>query len=271
MKKILLVLAVLVISLSLVSQSIVELPYVCNFESEADFNNNWTIENVNAEGDGENSGFWIYSPDYFGIEASGSVVYASSSTNSGDDWTITPGFNLVQGVEYELGFSYASLFSGYPAYLAVYIGTNAMAADMGTLIHDFTSYDNTNFSSFITTITVETTGTYYIGFHDYGPGGGYGGQTIDDFALAQAPLKIENNSQQEFSIYPNPANDFIQISEGQCENYKIYNIEGKIVQEGQLSTCVNSISLNSLTDGVYFLNVECENQQPKSKKFYIIK
>ncbi|PLX09292.1 MAG: hypothetical protein C0596_01720 [Marinilabiliales bacterium] len=250
------------------SQSIVELPYETSFESETNFENEWVIENINSEGDSPSYGFWIYSPDYFGIDESGSVVFISSSTNPADDWLISPGFNLEPGIEYSLNFAYASLFSGYPASLEVYLGNSNSYESMNVLVNDFGAYDNTDFSIYSTSITVETSGTYYIGFHDYSPIGGYGGETIDDFSFIQTPMGINDISvANSIEIYPNPTTNFVYVNQ-EYLSYKIYSIDGKLIQTGNYE---QKISLDNFNDGVFFLILECDNQTFSSYRLFVNK
>lgn len=271
MKNVTLILLALFVSISLFSQVVVELPYQNDFEVEADFIDIWTIENVNEAGDGSNSGFWIYSPDYFGIDATGSIVYVSNSSNEGDDWLYTPGFDFEQGVNYELTFSYASLFDSYPANLEVYMGISPASEDMTMLIHDFSSYDNTSFTEYTISISVETSGTYNVGFHDYGPGGGYGGQTIDAFSLIEESTEVVMESLSIASIFPCPASDFLYVSDFECDSYCIYNVEGKLVQESKIFAVNNAVSVSNLENGFYLIEIEDKNSKKQLFKFSVFK
>lgn len=71
-------------------------------------------------------------------------------------------------------------------------------------------------------------------------------------------IKIEVND-DFFSIYPNPANDHINIkitnSALDNSNYKITDVIGKTVLTGKLQSQNTSVSIEILSQGVYFLQV----------------
>jgi len=71
-------------------------------------------------------------------------------------------------------------------------------------------------------------------------------------------LSVKDNSISNFSIYPNPSSDFIQIKGNGLENTlngKIYTIEGRIVKEFIVETGKN-ISIIDLARGQYILQVK---------------
>ena len=65
---------------------------------------------------------------------------------------------------------------------------------------------------------------------------------------------VENNS--PMTIFPNPATNTIQVSGlTRIENYKIYNVLGKQILEGNITNAGN-INIISLTKGVYFFKLD---------------
>ncbi|TRX22005.1 S8 family serine peptidase [Flavobacterium franklandianum] len=85
---------------------------------------------------------------------------------------------------------------------------------------------------------------------------GYG---IPDFNLALSNgLSVEEFLNNEYKIYPNPTNDLVSFSlpsnvEG--DKIYIYSISGQKVIEENSSTQVPTISLKSLSSGVYFYKI----------------
>ena len=64
----------------------------------------------------------------------------------------------------------------------------------------------------------------------------------------------ENRSLRNIRIYPNPAKDKINVKVGQGTYFvKIYNINGSIVKESEISSSNNSISIESLNSGIYMM------------------
>lgn len=64
-------------------------------------------------------------------------------------------------------------------------------------------------------------------------------------------------------IYPNPTNSFVAVefsdSKFQNAEYKIVNILGELLQAGYLNDLKNIISISSLPEGIYFLQVKSKN------------
>ncbi len=86
---------------------------------------------------------------------------------------------------------------------------------------------------------------------------GYG---IPDFDLAlnNALLAINNQSQDKFLFYPNPASDFISISTTsnlQSSTLMIWNPIGQIVLSEKLSNENTRVDISSLKSGVYLYKI----------------
>lgn len=81
---------------------------------------------------------------------------------------------------------------------------------------------------------------------------------IDNLAVLTA-LSVgqsELDKENQLKLYPNPSKDYIQIKgldEFSQYQYRIYSIEGKIIEEDNLQN--NEISLRKLESGIYFLEV----------------
>jgi hypothetical protein len=271
MNKLLIIASFCMAALFSFAQTSITTPYEYDFNNEAGFTDIWSIENSNVSGDGENSGFWIYSPDYFGIDGSGSVVFIPYHSNPGDDWVFSPGLELEADANYNLSFQYCTLFTGYADNLAVYVGTSASSVDMITEITDFGSYSNTSFSEYNTTISVATSGVYYIGFHEYGPGGNYGGQTIDDFSIIN--LNTMNLLERNYrtGVYPNPVRDFLQFTDGDYSSFKIYNSLGEIVISSNIGNDLNMITTANLNNGSYFIQLLDKTNNSNVFRFSVVR
>lgn len=77
---------------------------------------------------------------------------------------------------------------------------------------------------------------------------------------------IKENEKEKiiFSVYPVPANDYIQITSNLAapENIKvrIVTIDGKTVIPEFISRCGSMISLNTISSGIYLAEIELENK-----------
>ena len=77
-------------------------------------------------------------------------------------------------------------------------------------------------------------------------------------------LQGSKAKQQPINIFPNPTNNFINIELGEVENlekvnYQLININGQLVQSGQLQSA--KIDIQNLPSGFYALKLLIDNQQ----------
>ena len=62
-------------------------------------------------------------------------------------------------------------------------------------------------------------------------------------------------------IYPNPANDIINVSNQSADHFSIYNVQGILVQQGNLNN--TEINISSLNPGMYVM--QFDNQKEISR------
>jgi hypothetical protein len=74
------------------------------------------------------------------------------------------------------------------------------------------------------------------------------------------PLSNESFEKAEFSLSPNPANDFITITYNSQPNpnqkVQIYNTLGKLCKTGHLTSVQTKIETSDLSSGIYFLKID---------------
>ena len=61
-----------------------------------------------------------------------------------------------------------------------------------------------------------------------------------------------------YSIYPNPASDFVKISadSGQLSNVKVYNCLGMLVEEKEVNASEVEINISDYNSGIYFIEAD---------------
>ena len=82
---------------------------------------------------------------------------------------------------------------------------------------------------------------------------------VDDFSVDRSPLAVDTFASSKFSVTPNPANDFVNISNTEnikVSNIKITDLNGRVVKQNNFDN-VSSINLNvsDLSSGVYMMNI----------------
>ena len=88
-------------------------------------------------------------------------------------------------------------------------------------------------------------------------------------------ITVKNNIAELFSIYPNPAVDFVTIKTSPNSstkiNYRLINSNGKLVKEGNISGASIKINLENVAAGLYFIKVTDANGKAETKTINIIK
>lgn len=95
------------------------------------------------------------------------------------------------------------------------------------------------------------------------------GSTMYFAVAADSANSINELNENKFSIYPNPASDFITI-ELKSEKYlyksfKLINSLGKEMFKGIFNEKINKLDLSKIYSGIYFLLIESENELVKQK------
>lgn len=93
--------------------------------------------------------------------------------------------------------------------------------------------------------------------HDYNPN--INGGSPDPRLSAEDPKKLK-----QVRFYPNPTNGALQIDSGEnpVNNWKVFDLQGRIVLQGQKN---NTIEMGSLSSGTYLVQVLLENGEQEQE------
>jgi len=90
---------------------------------------------------------------------------------------------------------------------------------------------------------------------------------IDKANLGLVSSIEDNEDQNQINVYPNPVTDLlnvnIDLSNGEKTNYKIFDLNSKIVNSNELLN--NQIDVSNLIKGVYILEINNSNNTNKIK------
>ena len=67
---------------------------------------------------------------------------------------------------------------------------------------------------------------------------------------------INTNNISNIAVYPNPANDYINIENAENSNVTIINMVGQVVAQEVVNTAKATINTNQLSEGSYIIRVE---------------
>jgi hypothetical protein len=86
---------------------------------------------------------------------------------------------------------------------------------------------------------------------------------LDDFQFGDFIVGVEENTLANFSVYPNPANDRLNIVYSEeIKEIKIYDSLGRLIIEGISEKIVN---VSELSRGIYFMELNTINEKSIQK------
>ena len=94
----------------------------------------------------------------------------------------------------------------------------------------------------------------------------YTAEIFDFFHSFVRPTSLDENS-IEVSIYPNPASDVLHVSAEEMVKVAVYDMTGRQVYEGNQQ----EISLTTLTDGLYLVQVTLSNGRVINQKISVMR
>ncbi len=72
---------------------------------------------------------------------------------------------------------------------------------------------------------------------------------------AECDAGLEDIVNNAIKLYPNPVFDKLHILTGQATEYRIYNIQGTILQQGKITKEPKTITINHLREGMYLIQL----------------
>lgn len=98
-----------------------------------------------------------------------------------------------------------------------------------------------------------------VNFYAYGPSETNGLYYIDDFIVIEEPSTNVTEASQQLAVWPNPANDVLQIElpEAEVKFMRLISADGRVISEEQNLSLrgIHTLDVRDLAPGNYFLQV----------------
>lgn len=240
-------------------------PYTTSFEQEDFSYIGWS--EISGTPVGSNWQFGFFGPpsmtNTFTQDGNTSIYSLSVVTTApANNWTISRGVNLSAGSPATISFytrNYIALGSTGTSSYNVTVGTDQTVAAQTTNIGSEINNATVTYALRTYTYTPTATGVYYFGIQNISAANAVGQQAVfvDNFSVTQA-LSTDDFISSKLSVYPNPANNVITISntaDALIGSVKITDLNGRVVATKQLNATEGQISIADLAAGVYMLNI----------------
>ncbi|CAM3620648.1 hypothetical protein FSS13T_17890 [Flavobacterium saliperosum S13] len=210
-----------------------------------------------------------YAASWAGVPSSN-----GQTATANNDWLISPPISLVGATGTQLSFYYKGLSDCYGDerfLVGVYVGsgTPTQGSDF-TIISTIPHVSVTNYLTWLErtqALNAYNGQTIRIGIRNVGSDRYM--LMIDDFKVTATTLSTDDFVSSKFSVYPNPANNLVTVSNNgsiQINKVSISDINGRTVKSlnynGVTETQINVSELNA---GVYFMNIDT-NEGVATKK-----
>lgn len=204
-----------------------------------------------------------------------SGIAANSGTNAvgikygstaHDDYLVTPAINVTTNVSDGLVFYGRSRDPLYPEVISVKISTTTPTANAFTTILAATVAppSGATFTKYTFDLSAYIGQTIYIGFYSSTTDMFY--FDIDDVTVGNLSSLATNETSiiKQFSIYPNPTSDFVNIhSKEKIMDIQIINLSGQVVKRFENST--TKLDIKELPIGTYFLQMNIDGKKTNHK------
>lgn len=212
---------------------------------------------VDNNGD-DNTWYYLNNPSY-AHSGNISLVYEYSATSAADDYFFSSCIDLTAGQVYKVSLWYSVAGAGYPESFEVYLASDpSVAGIIGSPIISIPSATNETYAeATANNVTVAGDGSYYIAIRATSEADMYA-LFIDDIKIDFGTSIAENEN--IFSIYPNPANEQINIiSNTNMTQITIVNSLGQIVMTAEPNADFYQINTSTLPEGIYTARITTNN------------
>lgn len=231
----------------------VSLPYTQNFDSATN----------PYDGFGSLDGWFLST-------GAGNAAYAQSGTNfyfsnisateTVDEWLFVRPVTL--SANERVTFRFYSRYIGNATdniVLNLNVGTDNTNASQN-LIQSFTyTGSSTTYTQHTATWTPPADGTYYFSIQHASPAGsGAFSLLLDSVNITSAPLSIDSAVLDKFSVFPNPANNVVNVSSTAAlvTGVQIADVNGRVVKAAKFEGVNEAkVSISDISSGVYMMTI----------------
>lgn len=197
-----------------------------------------------------------------------------------NNWLYSPGISMKKDQKINVSFYVASNSAVDNRSFKITIGTQPTEVAQTTTLISNTTLKTQPYTKVTTPdYTVTEDGVYYIGVNDFsglstivdGEGNPDASFVLfDTFSVNQGTLTVEDFFSKQFSVFPNPANDVISITNSADINVNaisIVDFNGRVIKKEKFENISNiNVKVSDLANGVYIMNI-ISNQGTATKKF----
>ncbi len=197
------------------------------------------------------NGWEILQNDEEGTDFIAAAASYFETAGTADRWIVTNQVNL-QGGNY-LQFDAMSLSSSYPESLEVKLATSGdQPSDFTTMLKSIESLPGGAFTTYTVDLSAYT-GQVRFAFRLTS----YDAYIclLDNIKVLGQASGLNDVATSTFGVYPNPANDFVTISDANGADVKVIDMLGRTLIAKTIKSSNETISINDLQTGMYMIQM----------------
>jgi len=258
------------------AQTITDFPHEEGFETSgdeftSDFPQGWVVDTLSTMENMFNLSWVVF--DDSGHTGIKSAFIPGIPSVVNDDWLISPPVAIKKDHIYTFSFWYRTGSGGAPK-IALHLGDEPSHAGMSEdPLWSDEDVTNTIYQQVIVEYTATQDSIIYLGFHAF-ESSGVSNFLLDDIGIEEdMPTSLQGiDDSNKINIYPNPADDLINISSTTRTDYaEIYSLDGKLIHTYMLNIGDSSLSVEFLSKGAYIMKIYAKNELLATKKFLKMK
>src|SRR6218665_4024 len=187
-----------------------------------------------------------------------SVQIYSFDSGADDFYMISPAVSTINGT-YALKYDIKTISAG----AKIQIGTLSSPTNFSSFLPIAAEFIPVAGTTYVTAQNPATSGHNYVAIK-FIPGGIHRAVTVDNVQWDLLnTLGIDTPVKNTFSIYPNPATDFVAIqTDSEIKSVSVYNLLGQLVSTQKSK----EINLSDMANGMYIFQINFENGEKAIQK-----
>ena len=242
-------------------------PFALTLAAGLDYSNGFDDAANRADGFRNLAGWGLSTDENEGATLShsptGFLFSALSTTGASNSWILAKPVVLVAGEEVTFSY-YAQLLTNSATLNATLNVTVGMSSDISThdIVDTYTFAGSAAYANHTFTYTADVAGTYYFAFNNASAQAAGNNFILLDTVILDSNLGSEDFLASQFSIYPNPASDVINIANAEnilVNGVQIVDLNGRVVKSAKFNGVTEAqINISDLSSGMYLMNVSSD-------------
>jgi len=228
----------------------------------------WTPHNVSGDQEWES---YTYNDNTFA-----KMTGYDDGSHANEDWLVSPELDFIFFISADFTFKNAYKYDGNPLMLMAstdYDGTGNPSAFSWDDLSDQVTWSEGNYDwveSGEVDLSSYLGNKIYLAFKYTSTDDKSSTWEVDDLLVyGVMSVGVGENSAENIAIYPNPTKGYFTLAATQNGQVNLFDVSGRVVMNANVVAGNNTLDIENLTTGIYFVNVVLEDGSKTSVKLMV--